>query len=276
MTALRAYFDGSHSGGNWTTGKYITLAGFAIDEDLLAAFENGWNAVLQNSAERPAAPYLHMRELRRHHDGVFSNQAGWTDEKRGNLVFHLLRYLQTIPKTRCQIFGCTLDLDDYRRLKAQGSLIATPIQVCNHFCPQIALAWYVQKFPGIVTELHYLFDQDEPFLHHFYRKWMKARGNRLDITGNKEAWSMIKTVAPGDAHQAPGLQAADMIAWATNRKFCADEGDFMKHLHHIALQVIPSTTAFFGYNALKEIVIAEADFGLHIPNVRRQRVIHRR
>jgi hypothetical protein len=185
-------------------------------------------------------------------------------------------YLQTIPKARCQMFGCTLDLDDYRRLKAEGSPIATPIQVCNHFCAQLALAWYVQHFPGIATEVHYLFDQDEPFLHQFRRKWMRARNYRLDATGNREAWQMIRTVAAGDTHATPGLQAADMIAWATNRRFCAEEGDFMKHLHYFALQVIPSTTAYFGYDSLKEVVITESDFGLHMPNIPLRRIIPRR
>jgi hypothetical protein len=199
MTALKAYFDGSHDGGGWMDGRYITLAGFALDETLLQNFETRWNTILADNSDRPVAPYIHMRELRRQHDGVFSNEAGWTDEKRGNLIMHLLRFLQTIPKSRCQMFGCTLDLDDYRRLKAEGSPIAGPVQVCNHFCPQLALAWYIQHFPGLATELHYFFDQDEPFRHHFHSKWMRAKNNRLDATGNREAWQMIRTIEAGDS-----------------------------------------------------------------------------
>jgi hypothetical protein len=264
MTALRAFFDGSHDGGGWTNGKHITLAGFAIDETLLPEFEARWNAVLADSSERPAAPYIHMRELRRHHDGIFSNQAGWTDPKRGSLIAHLLMYLQTIPKTRCRMFGCTLDLDDYRRLKAEGSPIAGPLQVCNHFCPHLALAWYIRHFPGLATELHYLFDKDEPFRHPFQRKWLRAKNNHLDVTGNKEAWQLIRNIDSADSHLTPGLQAADMLAWATTRRFRAREGDFMKHLHHMALQIIPSTTAYLRYDDLKKVVITEGDFSLDI------------
>ncbi|HTH41990.1 MAG TPA: hypothetical protein VL498_02445 [Terracidiphilus sp.] len=107
MTALRAFFDGSHDGGGWTNGKHITLAGFAIDETLLPEFEARWNAVLADSSERPAAPYIHMRELRRHHDGIFSNQAGWTDPKRGSLIAHLLKGFRCGSNCVCAGFFAT-------------------------------------------------------------------------------------------------------------------------------------------------------------------------
>jgi len=83
--ALRAYFDGSTNGGDWRTSRYLTLAGFAIDDNIIPQFEAEWDRVLHNGSARPAVPYLHMRELRLR-DGIFSNEAGWTDEKRGTLI----------------------------------------------------------------------------------------------------------------------------------------------------------------------------------------------
>ena len=33
---LRAFFDGSNSGGGWRTANFITLASFAVDDSVLS------------------------------------------------------------------------------------------------------------------------------------------------------------------------------------------------------------------------------------------------
>jgi hypothetical protein len=265
MAALRAYFDGSTNGGDWKTSKYITLAGFAIDDGLVPGFEAEWNRILNNGSARPAAPYLHMRELRLR-AGEFSNDFGWTDEKRGTLIADLLKYIQTLDKQRCRIFACTIDLNDHRRLKSEGSLIAGPIQICNHFCPQVVLAWYVQHFPDFATELNFFFDQGEQFMHFFNRKWLRTKRNRWDVTGNTEAWQLIKTVEATESRQTPCLQVADLYAWGTIRRLCADEGDFMKHLSYIVQQIVPSTTIHLDYRSLLGVRITDDDFMLDFGN----------
>jgi hypothetical protein len=43
---LRAYFDGSNSGGDWRTANFITLASFAADDSVLSAFNDDWKRIL--------------------------------------------------------------------------------------------------------------------------------------------------------------------------------------------------------------------------------------
>jgi hypothetical protein len=106
--AINSYFDGSHSGEGWHRARFITLAGFAIDDSLLEDFNHNWNAVLGDDSHRPVTQYLHLRELRKR-EGAFGTDRGWTDELRGRLIIDLLQYLQTVDKKRCRMFTCSVD-----------------------------------------------------------------------------------------------------------------------------------------------------------------------
>ncbi len=256
LIAIKCYFDGSHGGAGWNSARFVTLAGFAADESLLSEFDDRWMAMLRNAARRPSTEYLHMRELRKR-NGAFSSEKGWTDELRGFLVTDALLYLQTLDKKRCRLFACSVDTEALVRARAAGKRIAGIVRLCNHFCPQIVLAWYVQHYPGLVSSANYFFDLNEPFRHHFEQVWRKKRSERFDITGNREAWKIIKSVTSVELRETPAMQVADLFAWAVNRELCAQDGEFMKHLAHIARQVIPSSTIVLNDLNIDQAVLAQ-------------------
>jgi hypothetical protein len=92
------------------------------------------------------------------------------------------------------------------------------------------LAWYVKHYPGLFSSANYFFDPNEPFRHSFETLLRKKKMELLDVTGSRETWLMIKSVATVEGSEAPAMQLADLLAWGTNRYLCAQEGDFMKHL----------------------------------------------
>lgn len=253
LIALKSYFDGSHDGGGWTTGNLVTLAGFAADDALLPAFDRDWQAVLDDDRERPRAKYLHMKELRKK-EGIFSPSSGWNDQRRIKLVIDLLQYMQTLDKKRCRLFGCSLDLRAHRQAIADGCRLAHPMKICNHFVPQLALAWFVQEFPGFISEAHFYFDVKEPFRHYFEKLWEQKKRDRLDE--NREAYQLIKSVGVVDARDTPAMQAADLMAWGMNRTLTAKEGEFMKHLAFMIKQIVPNYTIYLSTESLKKIRVA--------------------
>ena len=121
--------------------------------------------------------------------------------------------------------------------------MSDPIEICNDHCPYTVLAWYVTKYPGIVHGADYFFDQNEPFEEPFRQKWAKEKGRIISPGGIDMFWSLIKTVASADMRDNPALQAADVLAWATNRNLSRppDEPALGKHLEHIMKQIIPSS-----------------------------------
>ena len=219
----------------------MTLAGFAADDSIWADFDNEWNRILsQSNDRRPSAPYLHMREATKL-KGPFTYKNGWNLRRVGNLVTDLLMYMQHVDKQRFRQFGCTVDLDAYRRLTAEGFAFNDPIDICNEFCPFSVLAWYWCDFPGLIHTARYFFDIDEPFKAPFVSRWEWESGNVFDITSMREAWSVIKAVDSADMRQKPAMQAADLLAWSTNRKLAGDSDTAFKHCEPIMKAIIPSS-----------------------------------
>lgn len=239
LIPLESYFDGSSDGTNWVGGNYMTLAGFAAPDSIWAEFDPGWIAVLAETDKHPKAAYLHMKEARAL-EKEFNFRNGWNHKKVSALVTQCLMYLQTFDKQRFRMFVCAVDLQAHRRLSESGLNLPDPIQICIENCPRAVLSWYFLHYPGIIETAHYFFDKNEPFEDRFRELWKKETNRIIDATSAKEVWSLIKTVTSADMRDKPGLQAADLLAWSTNRRLNGDEGDFGYYIEHIMKQIIPS------------------------------------
>ena len=248
---LRAFFDGSNSGGGWRTANFITLASFAVDDSVLSAFNDDWKRVLTGDGSRPAVDYIHMKELRKG-SGNFANDKGWTDELRGRLVVELLMYLQHLDKKRTMIFVVSVDCAAHRRLVASGYPLIPYLELCNYFCSKRVLGWYTSpQYPGLTSGAEFIFDRSEPFRHHFETLCRSKKRGDPGMSGHTAHWQMVTSIRESDIAQSPALQVADMVAWGRNRQICADEGDFMKHLHKLFDAVVPSLQSHFNEDALK-------------------------
>jgi hypothetical protein len=100
-------------------------------------------------------------------------------------------------------------------------------------------------YPGLIHSAHYFFDISEPFKAPFEERWKKEKDNQFDITGMREWWSVIKTVTTADMREKPAMQAADLLAWSTNRNYAGTSDSAFKHCEPVMKTIIPSSWVVF-------------------------------
>ena len=254
---VKAYFDGSHTGeSDWKGGSHIALAGFAVGDALLAAFEDGWQAVLGDDRYRPRAPYLHMKELRSDSaKSPFSKRNGWDNTKRKRLVSDLLDYLNSLDRERTHYFVCGVDAGAVRR-RQQQMAFPSAIRICTHYAPHYVLKWYGEKFPGLISSMHIFFDRDEPFEDDFKALRRKQTSNRFEIAGNKEIWELVKseTALSSKTKEGSALQAADLLAWATVRQMNPTGSPFLADVAVKAKRMVSSSWTRWNDSNLDEVI----------------------
>jgi len=249
LIAIRTYLDSSGKLEN----NYLTLAAFFGPDEVWAEFETKWQEVLHNHV--PRAEYIHMRELVRQLDG-FDRAFGWTQKNCWELVIKCLMFIQHLDKQRFRMFYCAIDLEAWRKLKAETYQLPDPIELCNESCSEIIMKWYLVRYPDIISHLpalHYFFDRDEYFKQPFEDKW-KAELAKLDASkGDWSVWSLVEEVSTvADMRKVPGIQAADVLAWAVNRENTAF-GDLPGvSLSHIMRSVIPSGSIVWNEAKMRE------------------------
>jgi len=226
LVVLKSYFDKSGDFADLEQ-PFLTLSGIAATDKAWADIEHTWEYAL-NSGD-PKAAYMHMVEavfLREE----FSRDKGWDDDKVFDLINFLVSCITGIPKeTYCQ-FACTIDMTAYRKLLAEGYQLDSPVDICNTYCVEAVMRWYVSFYKGgLDYEASYYFDQGEPFEPTFRAKW-ESETERERIIGTHGIWSHIKHVGTLPMRQTPGLQIADMLAWGRNR-----EETKAQRYEHIAL-----------------------------------------
>jgi hypothetical protein len=219
----------------------------------MTAFKRDYEYVLSRDIHRPAARYLHMRQLRSDStDSPFSTAKGWNDERRIRLVQDVLELLESLDKTRSRLFVCSVEPDAIDRLRATDPTVPSPIRICTHYCPHFAMTWYAREYPGIISECHYHFDSKEPFKGDFENLRRLQTGNRFEITGNRDAWQLIKSITTTDAVIAPGLQVADLLAWSTIRQRTNHQGFFLRGIAVAVKKIIPSAWTHINDNNAAE------------------------
>ena len=207
---LKSYFDKSGQEDQ----QLLTIGGVAASDDVWGQIESDWNAMLQQ--HDPPAAYMHMKEaipLR----GEFSPSKGWTDDKVFGLVTNLLDYLNLLPeKMKYCHFACTLKMADYQKLQQETYQMSAPTELVSALCTQRLTGWYFLEYKGLDLEAHYYFDQGEPFEQFIKEQWEKETA-RLTSPSDYNVWAHITHMGPALMKKTPGLQIADMFAWATNR-----------------------------------------------------------
>jgi hypothetical protein len=233
LISLKSYFDGSHQGSSWTDCDAIGLAGFAAGDDVIAQFERDYKAVLDDDRNRPAAPYLHMSKLRSESgSSPFSTAKGWNDDRRTRLVRDVLDLLQSLDKSRSVLIVCSVEPQAIKQLQAtnNGALLPTPIRICNHWAPHYVMCWWAHEYPGIISESHYFFDWNEPFLSDFQKLRAAQMGNPFEVAGNRETWQLMKSITSASMIDETPLQIADLLAWSTIRQRTNRQDKFLSGL----------------------------------------------
>lgn len=237
LIALRAYLDSSGKIAN----DYMTLAAFAGNDEMWGEFETEWAKILDNYT--PKAKYVHMREIAHQIKG-FDRKLGWTPEKAFGLSNQCLIYMSHLDKKRFRMFYCAVDLKAWRKLRAETYPLPSPIELCNQFCSEFVMMWYMHLYPDIVNlrtdTIKYFFDSGEPFKVPFEHKWNTEK-KTAKAMGVWNVWQLIEQVSSVEMRKVPGVQAADILAWAVNREKTAAAGKNGTFLRHIMQQVIPAS-----------------------------------
>jgi hypothetical protein len=249
--ALESYFDGSKDGGNWEDSRYVTLAAFAAEDGIWADFNEGWQAVLDADHQRPKAAYCHMREVKNPDSTEFNWRKGWNQHKAGLFCGELMMFMQKMDKKKFHMFAATVDMEAHRKLRAEGINLPNGADIAAEIVAFVVLGWYLHHFPGIISDAHFFFDSEEPFEEIVKNRWNTERNNFLDPFAMREIWQLIKTVASKEMKKTPGLQAADLLAWSSNRNLTVDEGDFGKYYHYFLKEIIANHWTFIDEEKLR-------------------------
>lgn len=235
--AVRAYLDGSGKSHE----KRLTLAAFAAPDHTWQQMEAAWFAVLGAHPLKPQ--YIHMKELCPL-KGEFDREKGWTQELSFGLLNQMLIFLQRFDKHDLQMYYCTIDLEARRKLMAEGYTIPKAVEICNQYCAETVLkrhlqkAWQQDPAAREAEEMVFVFDNGEEFYHPFCKKWEREI-KRFKKEGGFNAWNVITDVhTTTRMKQLPGLQAADVLAWAVNREHTVEDGTAGKMHAHIMRQII--------------------------------------
>lgn len=250
--AIQAYLDSSGKAHE----NRLTLAAFAASDYVWADIESQWMEVLGKHPLKPG--YIHMRELCSLR-GEFSRDKGWTQEEAFGLVNQMLIFLQHFKHERLQMYYCTIDLEARRRLvRDEGYKIPLPIDLCNEFCSETVLkahlkkAWDSNPTTHVAEEMSFVFDNGEGFFGPFHKKWL-GEVKRFRREGGFNPWNVITNVTTStDMKRLPGLQAADLLAWAVNREHTVPEGTAGKYHAHFMRQVISQYYINFDELKLRE------------------------
>jgi len=201
FVALKCYFDGSG-----TTDQTLTLAAIAGDEQVWKALEADWLVLLG----RVGATYMHMREAMARVDGF---ERISTDE-RDWLVNALLTVVDQYQKDsgRLTLYTCAVDLVAHAEYAAKIPTLPSPARMCvRSLFPKI-YDWYA-KFPEpILDVIEMYFDRNEKFMEHLDADWRDK-----EFCRQHPAWDLVRTIAPVKMKETPGVQVADLFAWARNR-----------------------------------------------------------
>jgi hypothetical protein len=248
LIALRAFLDSSGK----LEDDWLTLAAVAANDEMWGELESVWDKILKDHT--PKGEYIHMREVYRLIKG-FDSTKGWNHDNAFGLVNKCLIYLSHLPKAKIKMFYCKVDLRAWRKLRAQTYQMPDPIEMCNQFCSEVVLGWYLFHYPEMINlqtdKVKYFFDRNEYFYQPFFDKWKREK-NMAEENGAWNVWNIIDQVAPAEMKTTPGIQAADIIAWGMNRETFAKEGDMAKHLGHILRSVIPAFHVVWDEAKMKE------------------------
>jgi hypothetical protein len=210
---LKAHFDGSHQ--PWD-GGLLTLAGLAASEVLWPDFDASWLDMLG----RHGLKWWHSADAMslRSDEFLRVGAARW-DRLRAEAAFGALSELITdfwkAPLIRDvrrqkgpQIVTCAVDLEGYRAARQRKPWLRSAEAICVHVCVGSLV---IQREDDVPIALY--FDRGERFMKEVEQVWRKDQ-KRPELIWPRQ----VGTIEPLDWQRSYALQAADLLAWSTNRQ----------------------------------------------------------
>jgi hypothetical protein len=151
--------------------------------------------------------------------GEFAASKGWTHDRVDSLLADLFNECLA-PTRREEVAGqfygasCSIDLPHYRKARAEIENLKEPESLCVDFVVTVALmALPENRVMPLRKEgtVKLIFDNKELFMSKVVGAWTRRRRNE------RGPLSLIASIDKQDGHICVGLQAADLLAWSTNR-----------------------------------------------------------
>jgi hypothetical protein len=207
--ALKCYLDGSQK-----HGRQLTLAAIAGDEPVWAALDKDWTDFLAHMS----VPYSHMKEAIAR-KGPFQ---GWEKEKRDWFVNGLITFFNThrAKYGRLKAFTSSVDLKAHTEISARIPGLPAPSRMCARGIILKVFEWYGGFPDPILDVVDLYFDRGEPFMQHIDVDWKSPEFRKAH-----PVWELVRTISPVEMSTTPGIQVADLFAWARIRIDTRGPGD---------------------------------------------------
>lgn len=265
IVGVRAYLDRSGT----KERSYVTLAAFAGPDSTWAEFEEGWAEVLTQGFL--PVPYFHVVEaLGLRYKSPFCRTLGWERKHIWELLGKLIVFMGKFNRGKLTMHSCAIHMDAWRELADSGVSIPSEIDLCNKYVCQVITAMFANKSlkeapPGPIINLHkddllnFVFDRSEPFFEPF-RRFVNQEKDDAERTSVPSIFQFIDGVGEGEMKLTPGLQAADILAWGTNRENTMAEGQEGTRFAWMLRQIVTYTLKEFD----RDVFVRE--FGPPLPN----------
>ncbi len=189
---ITVYVDGS---GMHDDSDILTLAAYVMESRVIEPFNQRWSATLK--LHKMTA--LHMRQL--------DLSAGGT----GPLICDLLNVLSGFSQEFQYLRTCSIVMEDYKKATLGTDSMKPAQLLCVDFC--VGGLSIPKEDLGKHDVVTMKFDQGEPFQNYVYRVWQEGR------KGSQGGWPrQVQEIQPANSALTPGLQVADLFAWALNRQ----------------------------------------------------------
>lgn len=244
---MRAYLDSS-SANDEHGHDWLTLAGFGAPDRFWKDFDDGWLAMLH--ARYPMAPYLHMIELLGHDDPF--DDPGWDIKTKRALVTDAVQFLMIQDKQQLRLFLCSIDVTARDGIASAGGDIGSPERITASLCIGGLSQWFAELFPAKPESVFIFFDRDDICMADFKKRWLAERTPLGRKVKANPYWDWIENISDADTAYTMGLQAADMVAWATSRHLSPKERE-QRDLITLIKTVVPSKSWHLEEEALRSV-----------------------
>jgi len=252
-STIQAYYDGSGRLDD-PKARFLTLAGYVGTTNAWRQFEERWKRVLL----RWNCAYLHLNEAH-YLQKEFAASKGWTKDRVNGLLQDLFNEcLSPVGwgEFKGEFYGasCTVNLEDYAKACTDipSLLLKEPSAICVNYVVTIGLMALPEDLTrplGKEGTIELYFDKGESFMHKVDRIWRSKPNNQLE-----GPLRLVESICAADMREVIGLQAADFLAWQTNRYytygFNEPTGSFAGITRVFAT---PTFSCYYDYDSLKAL-----------------------
>lgn len=231
-----AFFDDS---GKFADTDFVCIAGYIAHDSAWEELCQKWGMLLL----RHNIPFIHMKDLIPLR-GPYEN-LGWDIAKRDEV---LREFIDVIREHVVGGFGVGVDSKYLRSMcKDAKQQIGDPAMLCF----QRILRIVVNKLQsvGYQSSISPVFDDCEEYSVRCYRMWSRLRKNAPELS------AAVPSITFANDHHFWPLQAADVLAWETNKHLRQMAGNF--NMRKQMETLMQSTTPGYGLDYTSELWDAE-------------------